>query len=344
MEPAAKLPSPVVEKVPTDGPPSPRSPAPPSALRRLLVNLGPDLVILFGFSLVLLALSLVYKAQLAYRDGSVVMPAIALVVILIVTYLFGPRQTFLQRARWVLRDWLPFLLLTLVYESLRMYTGIIRTVPIDPALDVLDRQIFGVSPTLWMQRLYHPLLTDYMAFAYMLYFIMPLALIFLLYWKKRREDFRELALAIVLCFYSGFLLFIIFPAGPPRFYTPMMPSFDPPQLSSFFGLFEATTRAFDAANPIKVYASFPSLHCTIAMLTLVYAWRFRDLFGKKWILPMIYAPLVVSLWISTVYLRHHWVVDVWAGWVLGYGCAWLSPRICGAFRKMAHAEGRDSFV
>ncbi len=317
---------------------------PPSTVRRLLVKLGPDLVILLGFSLVLVALSIVYRAQLSYRDGSVVLPALSLLAILVITFLFGPRKTFVERARAVVRDWLPFMLLTMVYESLRTYTGLIRHVPIDPTLDQLDRQIFGVSPTLWFQKLYHPLLTDYMAFAYVLYFAMPLAIIFLLYWRRRREDFRELALSLVLCFYSGFLLYIIFPAGPPRFYEPMLKIFDPPQLTSYFGVFEATTKAFDAANPIKVYASFPSLHCAIAMLAMVYAWRFRDVFRHKWILPAIYAPLVVSLWISTVYLRHHWVVDVWAGWALGFACTVIAPIIRHKFQKMAESEGRTSFV
>jgi membrane-associated phospholipid phosphatase len=324
--------------------PPPRELPPPSVVRRLLVKLGPDLVILVGFSIVLLLLFAAYKAQLAYRDGSIVLPAIALVVVLVATFLFGPRATFVPRAQSVIRDWLPFMLLTMVYESLRNYTGLIRTVPIDPILDVLDRRIFGVSPTLWFQRLYHPLLTDYMAFAYTLYFLMPLAIILLLYWRKRRQEFRELALALVICFYSGFLLYLLFPAGPPRFYQPMMAIFDPPQLTSYFGIFEATTRAFDAANPIRVYASFPSLHCAIAMLALLYAYRFRNVFSRGWILPTIYAPLVVSLWISTVYLRHHWVVDVWAGWALGWACTELAPRICGVFQEMAEAEGKDTFV
>lgn len=320
-------------------------PAPNHRWRRLLIALGPDLTMLFAFTFVLVVLSMFYHAGIAYRDGSILLAAGALVVILGITFFVGSRATFRTRAKGVIRDWLPFLLLTVVYENLRMYTGVIRSVPIDPSLDALDRQMFGgVSPTLWVQRLYHPLMTDYMSFAYGMYFIMPLAIILLLYWKKRKEDFRELALALVLCFYSGFLLFIIFPAGPPRFYQPMQAIFDPPRLTSYFGLFEASSKAFDSANPNKVYASFPSLHCTIAMLTLVYATRFRDVFQRKWILPAIYAPLVISLWFSTVYLRHHWVVDVFAGWALGFGCASLAPVIRRGFAKMARDLGRDSFA
>ena len=78
-----------------------------------------------------------------------------------------------------------------------------------------------------------------------------------------REDFRELMLGIVLVMYSGFLLFIIFPAGPPRFAIAHL--FDPPRLTGRFGLFEATQGAWDNLNPIKVHASFPSLHCAFAV-------------------------------------------------------------------------------
>lgn len=63
-------------------------------------------------------------------------------------------------------------------------------------------------------------------------------------------------------------------------------------------------------------ASFPSLHVALSSLALVYAVRFRNIvpFGK--IIQVIYAVLVISLWIATIYLRHHWIVDIFAGWAV----------------------------
>jgi membrane-associated phospholipid phosphatase len=41
---------------------------------------------------------------------------------------------------------------------------------------------------------------------------------------------------------------------------------------------------------------------------------------------------VISLWLSTVYLRQHWVVDVLAGFVLAAFAAWIAPLIVRAYQ------------
>src|SRR5713226_38802 len=175
------------------------APAAISGLRRWLVLAGPDLVILTAFTLVFLVLLLIYGADLHLKEGAIILPACMAVGLGIVTFVVGERATYRQRLREVLRDWAPFIALNLVYENLRMYTGLIRPVPIDGWLDRADRALFGgVAPVLWMKHVQTPVLTDFMSLAYGLYFILPLCIIGLLYWRRRRADFRELALALVL--------------------------------------------------------------------------------------------------------------------------------------------------
>ena len=315
-----------------------RSPAPLPVWRSLLVTLGPDVIVLLVFSLVFAALAIVYRVGLDLKKGPIIISAVFAAGLIGIAYFVGDRSTFRARAREVLRDWAPFIALNLIYENLRLYTGLIRTVPIDPELDAADRWLFGgVSPTLWMKHVQTPLLTDFMAFAYGLYFFLPLSIVALIYWRRRRHDFRELALALVLCLYSGFLLFIVFPAGPPRFYAPLRPVFDPPQLQSYFGLWEWSQAGWDSVNPVKIYASFPSLHCAMAMVTALYAWRFGDLLRYRRLLFAIIFPLCLSLWCSTVYLRHHWVVDVFAGWLLGVFCFFVAIRLRRLFERLARA-------
>ena len=72
----------------------------------------------------------------------------------------------------------------------------------------------------------------------------------------------------------------------------------------------------------------------MATLTACYAWRFGDVLRPRWLLFTILAPLCASLWFSTVYLRHHWVVDVFAGWALGLACAFTAPRVRRAFERL----------
>ena len=64
-----------------------------------------------------------------------------------------------------------------------------------------------------------------------------------------REDFREMSSAVVIQMGIGFVLFLLFPAGPPRYYSPLVHGgFDPPALHSFFGLYEFQQGVFDTAD------------------------------------------------------------------------------------------------
>ncbi len=46
----------------------------------------------------------------------------------------------------------------------------------------------------------------------------------------------------------------------------------------------------------------------------------------------VFVPLVVSLWISTIYLRHHWVADCLAGFILATPIFMATPWL----RAYAH--------
>jgi membrane-associated phospholipid phosphatase len=57
----------------------------------------------------------------------------------------------------------------------------------------------------------------------------------------------------------------------------------------------------------------------VSLLALVYAWRYVRVWF--WIL----LPFVLGLWVSTIYLRHHYLVDLIAGFLLVPIAAWLAP-------------------
>jgi membrane-associated phospholipid phosphatase len=215
----------------------------------------------------------------------------------------------------ILRDWLPLLLVTFIYENLHDLSQLFYTTDIAGKLYEWDIAIFGVEPTLWAQRFYSPLLTDIMAVSYALYFVFPLVVMFFLSQEDRRFEFREMALALTFAFIAGFIGYVAWPASPPRYYiTDLFTS--PHDLHGLF-IFDRLQQAWDGLSVIACGA-FPSLHVGISTLALLYAWKFRNL-GKiyRWIWRL-YIPLVASLWVSTVYLRHHWVVDIFAGWAVAF--------------------------
>src|SRR5688572_13206018 len=75
------------------------------------------------------------------------------------------------------------------------------------------------------------------------------------------------------------------------------------------------------AIPLTAKGAFPSLHCAVALLATLLAWR-----HLRWFFP-IQLVLGLGLIAGTVYLRHHWVVDIFAGFVLTFAALWAGPRL-----------------
>jgi membrane-associated phospholipid phosphatase len=308
----------------------------PSLLQRAAALLGPDFSLFFVFFAVLLIVGAAFGARYVLRMATMLLPGLVAPGVILVRFLPrarailsnepGARAQFRASALGTLRDWMPLVLVVCVFDNLESYTGIIRKVPIDDYLYRIDLALFGVEPTVWIKRLYWPLLTDWMVVAYGLFFIIPMFLGVALTLRGRRADFRELASAVMLQMWLGFFLFILFPAGPPRYYAPLHDAFAS-HIPSLLHLNEAMQSTFDNYDPLLVRSAFPSLHCSYGLLTLVYAWRFGDgVFpGSKRLFFWLILPLELSLFASTVYLRHHWIPDCWMGFLLATTVCLLSP-------------------
>jgi len=67
--------------------------------------------------------------------------------------------------------------------------------------------------------------------------------------------------------------------------------------------------------------AFPSLHCAVSFVSLFFAWRY-----VKWLFWLM-LPAVILLIVSTVYLRHHYVIDLIAGLFLGIFAFWIGPKM-----------------
>lgn len=323
----------------------------PSALYSAMAWIGPDFGMVAAFIAALAILVLAYGGSYKWQEGPILISAGIAVILLAARFAWrapsillnraGARADFRRASLLILRDWGPVIVIMWLFQSLQTYTGVVRSTSIDELLLRADVWLFGVEPTVWLSKHSTPLMTDYMAFAYGMYFITPMTLATMLSLRGRREDFREMMTALVLQMGIGFFLFLVFPAGPPRYYEPLMNGgFDPPVLHSYFGLFELQQGAFDSANPARTRASFPSLHCSLALLTLIYSYRFSDAVWPRrprlWF--KIVVVLVVSLWISVVYLRHHWTVDIFAGLALGATANYLAPILRRRWPRRAHVS------
>jgi membrane-associated phospholipid phosphatase len=291
---------------------------------RLGYAIGPDLIFLGLFLIVLAALIGCYRgASFTFVHGSFGLPLAVLGILLVA----GTRS----RAA-LLRDWCPLISIVFIYENFHDLTDLIHPRTVDAALRAWDERLVGVEPTLWLQAWTRPWLTEYMSFCYLLYFVYPTIILTLLYQRGEFMRFRELGLALSLAFYLGLLGYMLVPAIGPRYTIDFAVPLDGHWLTP------RAAQAWDAIESIK-RDCFPSLHTALTTVSLVYLWRLRHLWRGGRALLAVSAPLIVSLWVSTVYLRYHYLVDVLAGWALGLGCARAAPAIVRAYyaRKPRHA-------
>ncbi|MBI4126355.1 MAG: phosphatase PAP2 family protein, partial [Deltaproteobacteria bacterium] len=127
--------------------------------------------------------------------------------------------------------------------------------------------------------------------------------------------------ALTFVFIIGFLCYILLPCNPPRYLIPHLYS-HPPKLYGLF-LYDTLQGAWDGMSVISGGA-FPSLHVAISSIALLYGFRLRHLSRLFCILHFVTAPLVVGVWVATIYLRHHWVIDIVAGLVVAIVAMLLS--------------------
>jgi membrane-associated phospholipid phosphatase len=234
----------------------------------------------------------------------------------------GTLRAASKEAALAFHNWLPLSLCSLVYENLHDLTFLIRKEAYDNHLMAFDQSLFHVQPTLWIEaHLATPLLTDLMVLGYGTYFFLPAALLLAAYRRGDQRRFRTLSVAVLLVFLFGFLSYVLIPVIGPRYHlrewyvNPVLSGrFFSGNASEIFGQLEAVQRD-----------CFPSLHTALSGVSLYYAWRWRSFlpWGRLWL--VIYAILAVSIWASTIYLRQHWVGDVFAGWLLAALVVVLAP-------------------
>jgi membrane-associated phospholipid phosphatase len=220
----------------------------------------------------------------------------------------------------IVRDWFPFLVVLLMYYSLwGDATHLLTTTDRDAALIRWDQRLFGFQASIAIQRFITPPLTGWMEFAYAYHiWNVPLVACFL-YLRRPVERFREMLSGVLVVSFLGLLGYLLVPAVGPMFtlrdqYTVA--------LAQPLEVFNRQVEFMDFARIRRDV--FPSLHVGISFVVWLYAWRnSRPLF---WTL----APLILSLWVSTVYLRYHYLVDCVAGLVLAplsYALAnWMFKR------------------
>jgi membrane-associated phospholipid phosphatase len=299
------------------------------ANNRLTFHLRLEDLVALTFFLLTLLLRLFFRGferhNLSPADVLIIIPAVALLLgkELANYFISGKEKTFGQgvgplefiRPYWrILRDWFPFLVILLMYYSLwGDATLLLVAHDRDAALISLDQRIFGFQASVAMQRFITPGLTSWMDFAYFFHILnIPIVACYV-YIRSERKRFREMMSGLMVVSFFGLLGYLLVPAIGPLYTLRDVYTVPLRQSLSVFN------HQVEFMNFARIQRDvFPSLHVGISFVVWLYAYRnSKRLF---WIL----SPFIISLWISTVYLRYHYLVDVVAGLILAPLCYWLA--------------------
>jgi membrane-associated phospholipid phosphatase len=302
--------------------------------QRLTLHLRLEDLVALSFFLICLAAQVIFREArgltLSPADVLIIIPAVALLLGKELVHYFvvgkqagadpGDDLRGFIRPYWeIIRDWFPFLVILLMYYSLwGDATHLLVTTDRDSALIALDQKLFGFQVSIVLQRFVSAPLTAWMEFAYAFHiWNIPLVGCFI-YLRRPRARFREMMCGLVVVSFFGLLGYLLVPAIGPMYtlrehYTV--------GLSQPLAMFNRQMDFMDYARIRRDV--FPSLHVGISFVVWLYAYRnSRRLF---WILM----PLVLSLWVSTVYLRYHYMVDCIAGLILAPTSFWLANWLFG---------------
>ncbi len=214
-----------------------------------------------------------------------------------------------------LRHWYPMALFTFFYQEIRYLVHIIFPGWFDGWINQVELKFFGEYPTIWLERVVSIPLNEYMMFAYFSYYFLMPVLGAALWVQKRIKEFDQFLLICAVTFYISYLGFIFMPVEGPRY-----------ALSHIHNLKLVGIIFTPLAQYVIKIAGLhggcmPSSHVAVAFVVMIYAIRYTR------ILAWVLTPMVLSLFVATVYGRFHYFLDVVAGILVGL----LALFICEKF-------------
>jgi membrane-associated phospholipid phosphatase len=206
------------------------------------------------------------------------------------------------RGRRALADWLPLMLVPVLYAELPSLMG--EPVYADPLVRAWELALFGTQPAQTLAgSAPSVLLSELLHLGYLLYYPIVYVPPLMLYLAGRSEELRRTVLAVMLTYALCFLVFVFFPVEGPRY------AWDPPS-----GIPRGPLRSL-AVTILERGSSrgtaFPSSHAAVAVAQAILALRYQRRLG------VAVAVVALLLVLGAVYGGFHYAVDVLAGAALG---------------------------
>lgn len=233
-----------------------------------------------------------------YPTGHIVLVFIILELLRLATH---HSLKFLQ----FLRTFYPAILLSFAWTELNNLVTILFPYWANDLVVTIDEAIFTVHPTVWVERLFTPWLTELMNFLYVAYFLFIPVSGFSLYFLGKKQKTLNFLFLVFLTYTTAFLLFLLFPAEGAWIILKHLHT-----IQHEGGFFLRMVQFLQGQGTIRGGA-LPSSHVSAAF-TIVWATiRYQRKLG------LILLPFAIGVAVSAVYLRYHHAIDALAGIIWG---------------------------
>ncbi|MEO5928741.1 MAG: phosphatase PAP2 family protein [Candidatus Kapaibacterium sp.] len=289
--------------------------------------------IALGMLVVYTVLDLIYIKQVKLGFG--ILQANILIALAIFAFAMWYDQTGSKIAH-IFRSFYILPVGYMMYAQIHNYIPLVSPHNYDITLAAWDHAIFGVNPTEWVYRFANPYLTEYFQIWYNFFQIMLIVPAVAFYRLNRMKEFRIFCMTLLFGFYLSYLLYFFMPAIGPRFQVHDFYSVDKDLPGVFLtqpfrdfinagnGITPTMTNPYDVVNR----DCMPSGHTMLSVLAILLSWRYRS----RWRWFMTIGGL--SVMVSTIYLRYHYMVDLMAGVTLAFIVYLIHPWLIRLWNKL----------
>lgn len=210
------------------------------------------------------------------------------------------------RASGIIGDWYAILLIPVLYTELAVLNqAVFGGYYFDELIIAWEAVLFGGQPFRELAQNYPQLLlSEFLHFAYLSYYLIIYAPPLYLYLRGRRAEHQQLVFALLLTFFAHYVFFIYFPVQGPRYLFPAPVG----ELSGgfFYNLAHQLLEAGSARG-----AAFPSSHVGVSITATAFAFVALP----RW--APVLLVLTIGLAVGAVYGGFHYATDAAAGLLYG---------------------------
>lgn len=283
-------------------------------INNLFLKLNPTDLIVISFYILLILINTFFNTKIDYWYFFIFLNIGVIIFVFSIAYLDSIKKSKIIN---IIHSWYLVFLILLTFKELYYLNYAIHGRDYDEILIQIDRFIFGTDPTHFLHKFANPVLTEILQIVYASFYFLPIILGIDLIKTKKLNAFQFLIFSVVYGFFLSYVGYLALPAIGPRF---TLHNFHTTNLElpgllltnflrDWINLGESITP--NMLNP-ELYVQrdvFPSGHTQMTLITMYLAIKYNS---RLKIILFITGSLLIF---STVYLRYHYVIDVFAGFI-----------------------------